>query len=1103
MIPTSDPAFERLKQFFLAGMQTETGPTTHASNLPADPPRSLVFTSTPPTNSLVLPTPPPTITSSPFITPKTPTRSRFVASQTINVRCRRIPFSPTRTPLNQKGTPQKQKKTRRSPRTIEEKLSAVLNLLKDDVRWTLGEFLYYVFRVEAEDGKVHRSRRHAGMVSRFLQGKTDHTVSDILDAWLRTPDGRPRSDEEKARMFSLKTSYLDIDLARPAITSFAAQVVQDQMVRERRNAVQPSSGLHVSRSKRALAAGKGWDDISIDMLNSVRQILKTHQPLTWRLLVNLATPKQRGKVIPMRAVRDHRPAEQVVTNVLSALNFAHNKFANKLAMAQGMLYFATGAQETIYRISSRIGMSVSYTTTYRTLRSLGHESSAKLLEWGADPGRGYILRLDNVQTFLKRRMPGIGRTDQVMMGTAAIVVEAEDYNAVLMDLDDKRRRIEENRRSQLTVDSLHDMIDIQHIHSMLGLQWLLTLVEYVPELAKYKSEVIKLFRTDSRKLTVLSTRRSHVQPLATNDKNEALIVELKDALLDFFQQMHQTQDAFQRRLIFTGGDGLTYEKMVLLKLLHQFHNTEFERFDFMEPFLEQFHTNWTDLSRIFETHWGEERNKDPSTLGHSAGKIGFKTPSDLKKVDYYSARHLAYLVLAARMIDCWRCNLFQIPTLETLKAAACTLHFTYTSFSAYHRSMAPHDPVDPHSVPLGTSWTQPIWMTEVEGAISEANNGKKRKYTRVAKGGDRESDDATPADASSTDKKKKVQNFMDLPFFGDRPLAQSGHFMMDTALSREVTMATDTGAIGRVWEVFKLWIFTFSGSSHSKYPGYLLEMVANLELESHPDLRDWFMQNWLVNLKGEAGHWMEGDKMVEHNNNELQKLLSRKDVEWGGPFMREVVSPNIFRLSESKTAFVQAIGLQQKSTQHPPLHTQPEFVTLTEIYKKEELHLFHPGRDYGRKGRDVADYERGADRLREGKLARWVHNTTSMRNLARDARGKESEVAEQVLIAHAERLAREAEDAELREQELGEIPSEVTDFGVYSHSDTDSGSECELPLTISKQIIADEDITETGDIEDERGEDSAGEWEGPEAEEYWQESEPEPQSELEFDDEMN
>jgi len=100
---------------------------------------------------------------------------------------------------------------------------------------------------------------------------------------------------------------------------------------------------------------------------------------------------------------------------------------------------------------------------------------------------------------------------------------------------------------------------------------------------------------------------------------------------------------------------MTYEKILQLKKYLQFHEDDLLSLNLLEPVLALWHTMWTDLSRIFETHWGESLSTDPSTLSYSAAKIGRPQPANLKKVDYYPHSELAYLILDIRMLDCWRC----------------------------------------------------------------------------------------------------------------------------------------------------------------------------------------------------------------------------------------------------------------------------------------------------------------------------------------------------------------------------------------------------------------------------------------------------------------
>jgi hypothetical protein len=287
------------------------------------------------------------------------------------------------------------------------------------------------------------------------------------------------------------------------------------------------------------------------------------------------------------------------------------------------------------------------------MRSLAEQEAIATKAHGRDPTKWGIIRLDNVQQYIRQRDMRIGRENKMQIGIAATYFETEVFVPGAADLDDKRRRIAENKRKDLTVEQALGWIDHEHLETVGILHWLRNLCEFVPELADYKSHVSMLFRTRGAKHQ-LPIRATTVHPLATSGNNETVTVELKDALLDFFEQIGQTRDDHLRRLIMVGGDGLTYEKILVLKKYLQYHANEFESFSLVEPELEMWHTEETDLSRIFETHWGRPLSIDPSTLGHSARKIGRGKPANLKKVDYYPSAQLGYLILDVRMIDCWR-----------------------------------------------------------------------------------------------------------------------------------------------------------------------------------------------------------------------------------------------------------------------------------------------------------------------------------------------------------------------------------------------------------------------------------------------------------------
>ncbi|KAI0309210.1 hypothetical protein OF83DRAFT_1021649, partial [Amylostereum chailletii] len=113
------------------------------------------------------------------------------------------------------GSTRSPAKKRVSPRTNPEKLDEVLGMLQA-MEWSVGHFLHFAFRIHDKgsgDGRVHRSHRHASSISKFMRGQTIYKPANILEYWLRSPDGRPQSEEEANDMYSLTKPYLDMKSA--------------------------------------------------------------------------------------------------------------------------------------------------------------------------------------------------------------------------------------------------------------------------------------------------------------------------------------------------------------------------------------------------------------------------------------------------------------------------------------------------------------------------------------------------------------------------------------------------------------------------------------------------------------------------------------------------------------------------------------------------------------------------------------------------------------------------------------------------------------------------------------------------------------------------
>src|SRR6202790_3075439 len=95
-------------------------------------------------------------------------------------------------------------------------------------------------------------------------------------------------------------------------------------------------------------------------------------------------------------------------------------------------------------------------------------------------------------------------------------------------------------------------------------------------------------------------------------------------------------------------------------------------------------------------------------------------------------------------------------------------------------------------------------------------------------------------------------------------------------------------------------LFTFAGSSHTKYKTYLLEFLTNFELESSQELRETTLNAMLVNLSGMDGAFAEGDIIQEFFNRLLEAILERKGADFGDTFIRQVISRNLHHRSEER-----------------------------------------------------------------------------------------------------------------------------------------------------------------------------------------------------------
>ncbi|EEB88759.1 hypothetical protein MPER_13229 [Moniliophthora perniciosa FA553] len=772
--------------------------------------------------------------------------------------------------------------------------------------------------------------------------------------------GIPKKEhEERSHLFSLSKPYMELKYARTGLTSFSAQMVREHLLQTTNRAVSEEGGLHTFTTG---ARPISEEEYGADTLEAT-----ISQPPITRNRCSRAQDASEGA----RAVqRNDRPPEIVSAYAISSILYSRHRYAKLLPADNGLLLFSCGANRYLFSHHSRNGSSTSYHATYHALEKYAEHDKQLVLELGTSPDRSAAIRFDNIQKHNKPRDYRIGRSAHMLIGTAGTAFEIHGFERGMLDLSEKQEWSAKNLRSGFTFEKLWNEIDHSYFTRVLPLLWLETLLDFTPELEIYRPKLRDLWNNkDVGTKHKVAPRQTRILPLPTNGYNETVTAELNKSIRDFLACLGQTAESYNMRSILFGGDGLTYERMVQLKNYLQFMDNEYERLDIVEPFLEIWHTVWTNLSRVYEAHWVGLTSADPSTLGFSANAIKRKAPGNVSKVDYYPYVDLLDTVLDGKVLDIWRnqfgaADLFghftslsergTLPTFEDLYAKAKSLHQTYGSTAAYIRLM----------------------------------NGSTSGYQRAVKEWIPPKQDKSSEVLGSSKKQKAASAMAAQPSQIDGSLARSTRLINDALMSRLIINAVSRGDVGGVWECFKMMAITFAGSTHTKYTAYTLEMICNFLYEVGPNIQKIFFENWLVSPSGHG--FMAGDLLQEQLQDELYEHVNSKDTGFDEDYLRKVIAPNVYRFQRVKKDIHASLGLARRSGHHITPSKLADVRKLMSRYQLEEAHLLQPGRQYKEAALDrVDDYGRGIRSLQDGRLKRWVDDTCWVRGLNQASRQTE------------------------------------------------------------------------------------------------------------------
>ncbi|KAJ3819357.1 hypothetical protein F5880DRAFT_1677906 [Lentinula raphanica] len=803
------------------------------------------------------------------------------------------------------------------------------------------------------DIELYRAR--SSSVSKFLRGETAQTAADFLKTWMCHRAGR--FHRNSSEMFSSleEKPYEEIRPVRPALTSFAFQVVAHKMVAQAEIAVQPESGLHVHiPTKRQPTKPHvnvvDWSAFSSTTLKTISTIHQELQPLIQKLLLLLAArPESRNRV--------NRPPDIVVDDIISKLAFSRSPHARLQPVMKGLFEFASNASFDTFRYESRVSNTPAYSTIIKLLYALAEEGAKATIAYCRDPAYVVWATIDNTQDYHVRRMARMGLENVMNLGMSCVAYRRllKDEHRNALDYEDKQRRRRECDRNAITVPQLLRFCDQAHERKVLSYQWLWVL----------------------------------------GDGGEQDLPKFQGAFFDFLKHLGQTKEDNLERMFIAGGDGLTFELYGRMMEQRQLHAGKFTSLRFLNPRCEWWHGEWTNNSRILNKHLVSYSSRDPSTLGHSASKISRTIRVNQGKYDYHQGTELMHFVLDMRMLDCWRlilsreakkkniilredADIFQviaelraadaIPEIEEFEILANELACTYSAEGAVYRAATGLYRDDAALPPKGSLW-QPA---KPVSSFSEPN--------------DPHPDSPSPSTApdslhSEPNKKKTKKRETPKPSSdADCVLARSIDFIREAMRSREIKWAIADGDPGRVYEQMKRVMFCFAGSSHQKYAQYLLESIIDLELESSPELREVILETSLINLDGYSGHFQACDIVHEYYNRILEAIVQHKGRDYGEHFIREGIARHLHHFRQLKHSFLDGVEIQHRSARHSKPTLRAEIQTLLEEYRLQELHLYRPSRGFDEDRVVQTDFQIGQDAMQSGSLKKWTSRMTLMRS---------------------------------------------------------------------------------------------------------------------------
>lgn len=323
---------------------------------------------------------------------------------------------------------------------------------------------------------------------------------------------------------------------------------------------------------------------------------------------------------------------------LSILLYLRNKTVALLPRVIGLVLFSCNTNRFVYRLLSRLGITVAYSTINEQLHKLGGSVINSLRQLGECVKRKetfVVWIYDNIQRNYIPSNESVAHRGEMRTGTAATVLVMEDVPEGAMDPTKLTSRL--HLRSKLCFEDLEKEINYEHQKHIqgIGVATLLSIwTKYIPHLKHFSPDTQRLF-TVTHKRHPLRLRKAQYYPLKPSDIDESRPSGAQDVLGDIASQLGLEEEDFENLLIPVAGDQLTVNNIRKLKTYTSTDRSTYSRYSWTLPWIQLWHMKWAALRSIFQAHWFAGSGKGLCGLHTDCATLGRKHINP-GKCDFYS-----------------------------------------------------------------------------------------------------------------------------------------------------------------------------------------------------------------------------------------------------------------------------------------------------------------------------------------------------------------------------------------------------------------------------------------------------------------------------------